>query len=252
LTTKTSTSPKTSLARRVDLRESSKADTAAMHLAQQIVGRELAIGDCLASENELSAHYGASRPNVRQALQRLAAAGLVETRHGVGTFVSASERWNLFDPLILDAFVQSSNLAGIAQELIELRIMVEVECVGMAAERISAGELKELELWLKRMEAALGDIERITRADIMFHDVIIAASHNRFLQGIMNYLTALLSRARFLTMEAGGNEGQGRALESHREIYRALLANDKAAARAAMSRHMRQLEEDMQKALAAL
>lgn len=252
MTTKTSSSLKTSLARGADPREVSKADTAAMDLAQQIVGRELTNGVCLASENELSVHYGVSRPNVRQALQRLAAAGLVETRHGIGTFVSAGERWNLFDPLILDAFVQSSNLAGIAQELIELRVMVEVECVGMAAEHISLAELKQLEQWLTRMEAAIGDTERITHADIMFHNVIIAASHNRFLQGIINYLTALLSRARLLTMEAGGNEGQKRAQRSHREIYTALLAKDKAAARAAMSRHMRQLEEDMQKALAAL
>ncbi len=252
MTTKTASSPKTSIIRRADLREVTKADTVAIDLAQQIVGRELAGGVCLASENELSVFYGVSRPNVRQALQRLVAAGLVETRHGIGTFISASERWNLFDPLILDAFVQSSNLAGIAQDLIELRVMVEVECVGMAAERISVAELKQLELWLERMAAAIGDIERITHADIMFHDVIIASSHNRFLQGIMNYLTALLSRARLLTMEAGGTEGQKRAQRSHREIYTALLANDKAAARAAMSRHMRQLEEDMQKALAAL
>ena len=252
MTTKPSGSPKPSLTRKADLRGVSKADTAALSLAQQIVGRELAVGICLASENELSAHYGVSRPNVRQALQRLAAAGLVETRHGIGTFVSASERWNLFDPLILDAFVASNNLAGIAQELIELRVMAEVECVGIAAERISAGELKQLELWLVRMEVALDDIERVTHADIMFHSVIIAASHNRFLQGIMTYLTELLSRARFLTMEAGGHEGRARAQQSHREIYDALTAKDKVAARAAMSRHMRQLEEDMQKALTAL
>lgn len=252
MTTKTQSPPKTSLIRGDNPREFSKADTTAIHLAQQVVGGELAIGVCLASENELSAHYQVSRPNVRQALQRLAAAGLVETRHGIGTFVSASERWNLFDPLILESFVQSSNLAGIAQELIELRVMVEVECVGMAAERISTGELKQLELWLKRMEAALDDIERVTHADIMFHNIIISASHNRFLQGIMNYLTALLSRARFLTMEAGGHEGRERAQQSHREIHKALAAKDKAAARAAMSRHMQQLEEDMQTALAAL
>lgn len=250
MTSKMQAHPRTSLTRKHEIRELPKSEAAAAQLAQLIVNGELAVSSCLASENELSAHYEISRPNIRQALQRLAAAGLVETRHGVGTFVTASERWNLFDPLILNAFMQSNNLAAVAQELVELRVMVEVECAGLAAERISVGDLKNLELSLRRMEIATDDIERMTHTDLTFHNIIISASHNRFFQGIMSYLAEPLSRARFLTMQAGGHEGRERAQRAHRDIYNALAAQEVAGARAAMFAHMQQLGEDMRTALA--
>lgn len=246
MTTKT----KTSLSRTQRRRELPKAEAAAADLAQLIVNGKLAVSSYLSSENELSAHYGISRPNIRQALQRLAAAGLVETRHGIGTLIAASDRWNLFDPLILDAFMQSNNLAAVAEELLGLRVMVEIECAGLASQRISITELQSLELCLKRMEAAINDVERITQADLIFHNIIIGASHNRFLQGIMSFLVEPLSRARFLTMQAGGPEGRERAQHAHRNIYAALAAQDEAGSRNAMSAHMQQLEKDMRAALA--
>ena len=237
---------------RVQTAKESRPEAVASTLAQLIVGGGMAVGDYLVSENELSALYEISRPVVRQAIQRLATAGLVETRHGVGTFVTSSDHWNLFDPLILTAFVQSDNLAAIAPELVELRVMVEIECIGFAAERISAGELERLEQWLQRMERYTDDIERITQADLAFHAIIIGASHNRFLQGIMTYLGEPLYRARFLNMQLGGTQGRRRAQRAHRAIYTALAARDREAARAAMAAHMQQLEKDMKAALSSL
>lgn len=235
--------------RNQESKESSKAETVAAQLAQLIVDGQFTVGSCLASENELSKHYGISRPNIRQALYRLAAAGLVETRHGVGTFVSPHETWNLFDPMLLNAFMQSGNLAAIAQELVELRSMVEVECAGLAAERISASELKKLEHWLKRMNAAIDDIALITQADLAFHEIIIGASHNRFLQGITSYLHEPLSKARFLTMKTGGKQGRRKAQQGHKAVYEAIAARNSQRARQAMLAHMQQLEEDMEAAL---
>lgn len=250
MTTKAQTRQKISLSRTQRRRELPKAEAAAADLAQLIVNGELAVSSYLSSENELSAHYGISRPNIRQALQRLAAAGLVETRHGIGTCIAASDRWNLFDPLILDAFMQSNNLSAVAEELLELRVMVEVECAGLAAERISTTELQSLELCLKRMGAAINDVERITQVDLAFHNIIIGASHNRFLQGIMSFLAEPLSRARFLTMQEGGSDGRESAYHAHRNIHAALAERDEAGARTAMSAHMQQLAEDMRTALA--
>lgn len=240
-----------SLVRAQAVKELSRPELVAATLAQLIVSGDLSVGDYLASENELSAAYEISRPNVRQAIQRLAAAGLVETRHGVGTYITSDDHWNLFDPLILTAFVQSDNLAAVAQELVELRVMVEIECAGLAAERMSAGELKRLEQWLHRMEAYIDDVEQITQADLAFHTIVIGASHNRFLQGIMSYLSEPLHRARSLTMQAGGFEGRQRAHRAHHAIYTALADRDEADARTAMAAHMQQLEKDMKVALSS-
>ena len=229
--------------------ETSKADGVARQLAQLVVSRQLAAGGLLASEKELSRHYGISRPNIRVALRRLSTAGLVDTHHGVGTFVNPPEQWNLFDPMLLNALLQDDDLSAIAEELVELRWMVEVECAGLAATRIDAQGLQQLERSVQRMAEVLDDVEQVSRTDLAFHDVIIQASHNRFLQGIMAYVREPLEQARFLTMQAGGPAGRARAQQSHRAIYEAIAARDVHAARDAMAAHMRQLEHDMRNAL---
>ena len=230
----------------------SKSDEVAKSIAKAIVDRQLSSGDTFASENELAQHFAVSRPNVRQALQRLASAGLVSTRHGVGTFVCPPERWNLFDPLLLEAFSTSGNLGAISSELVELRKMVEVESANLAASRITKPELKMLAHWLEQMESHVdeNDVTTITQADLSFHEVIIAASRNRFFKGIMMYLHEPLLQARFSTMHAGGRIGRERACAHHAQILYALSMGEHKAASEAMRVHMIQLESDMTEALA--
>lgn len=229
-----------------------KADEVARELAQLCVDGQLPAGTLLASENKLSRLYGVSRPNIRRALHRLVTAGLVETRHGVGSFVGPKEKWNLFDPMLLQALMRNNSLSAIAEELVELRKMVEVESAGLAATRISTSELRQLERWLGRMKAALNQVELVTESDLAFHEIIVSASRNRFLQGIMSYLQEPLERARYLTMETGGSEGRMRAYRSHQAIFEAIAARDVSRARQAMSEHMEQLEKDMRAALLVL
>lgn len=227
----------------------SKSDEVARSIATAIVDRQLRPGDTFASENELAQHYVVSRPNIRQALQRLASAGLVNTRHGVGTFVCPPERWNLFDPLLLEAFSGGGNLGTISGELVELRKMVEVESARLAATRITPEELKALGQWLDQMNVCRENVGGITQADLSFHEVIIEASRNRFFRGIMTYLHEPLSHARYSTMEAGGSQGRKRACLHHEQILNALGARDSDAAGEAMGIHMTQLEADMRDAL---
>lgn len=227
----------------------SKSDEVATNIATAIVNRQLRSGDTFASENELAQHFTVSRPNVRQALQRLASAGLVSTRHGVGTFVCPPERWNLFDPLLLEAFSSSGNLRAISGELVELRKMVEVESARLAAAKITDKEIRLLAQWLEQMNSCKEDVIGITRADLSFHEVIVEASRNRFFRGIMTYLHEPLLRARHSTMDAGGIPGRERACLHHAQILSALSARDSDAAGKAMSTHMKQLESDITDAL---
>lgn len=234
---------------RRDAKSSSKAEQLAQEIAKHIVANQLAEGSLLASENELSSTYDMSRPQTRQALQRLAAAGLIETRHGLGSQVNPKHRWNLFDPILLDAFIQSNNLIAIADELIELRKMVELQCSRLAAQRMSSLELGELDQWLKRMDYHLNDTEAITEADILFHKTIVNASRNRFLQGILSYLHPVLEKARLLAFETVERQGRLEIQKQHKAIFDAIATGDAERAESAMREHMKQHEKDMRNAL---
>ena len=82
---------------------------------------------------------GVSRTVVREALSRLQAAGLVETRHGIGTFVLDTPSASGFriDPATI---VTLRDILAI----LELRISLEVESAGMAAQRRSDAQLKAI------------------------------------------------------------------------------------------------------------
>ena len=79
-------------------------------------------GDKLPTESELVRRYDVSRTVVREALSKLQASGLVETRHGIGTFVLPMRP----NPgLLLDAHELSESVDVLA--VLELRISLETE-----------------------------------------------------------------------------------------------------------------------------
>ncbi|MDQ6944207.1 MAG: GntR family transcriptional regulator, partial [Candidatus Eremiobacteraeota bacterium] len=72
-------------------------------LLPMIVGGTLAPGSLLPTEPEMGVRFGVSRSVVREALRVLGAKGLVDVRHGSGTRVTASDRWDPLDPAVLAA-----------------------------------------------------------------------------------------------------------------------------------------------------
>lgn len=229
-----------------------KSEQVVETLAQAIVRKDYQEGVFLPSEGELCRQYGVSRSVIRDTIRRIAAAGLVETRHGIGTYINPSSEWNLFDPLLLAAFIDSGNLPAISQELVELRTMVEIESARLAAQRITPRTRQLLHEWLEQMEIGIDDIETFVRADVAFHNLIIASTENRFLIQITKYLTGLSIESRRITSEIGGSAGRREAQQWHCAIYEALCQQNPAAASDAMRQHMEQLREIMTRALRTL
>src|SRR3954451_16756784 len=63
-------------------------------LRKRLLARELVPGDRLPSITELAATYGVAVVTIRHALTLLEDEGLVERRHGLGTFVTENARQN--------------------------------------------------------------------------------------------------------------------------------------------------------------
>ncbi len=228
---------------------SGKSAGIARELASQVVSGGLHPGTLLPTEHELVQRHGASRPVIREASRLLGGAGLVETRHGVGSIVNPPRLWNVFDPIVLKAHLDNRNLPAIVDELLELRRVVEVESAGTAARRRSSEQLATLSVWLDRMGAVLDDVERTASADFAFHEAIIEAAGNRFFGGILRYVREALWEGRLLTSQEGGWSGRRRAFEFHRAILEAIAAGDADRARDVMTEHLKVAASDLRQAV---
>ena len=94
-------------------------------LGERVQQGQLQTGDKLPSESEIMAQFEVSRTVVREALSRLQAAGAVETRHGIGTFVLPAR-----DPLNFSLGSVDLAMVGDVIALLELRISLETEAAG--------------------------------------------------------------------------------------------------------------------------
>lgn len=101
-------------------------------LSDRIRTGQLSHGDRLPTESQLMAEQGLSRTVVREAISGLNAAGLVETRHGIGTFILGPS----IGALQIDVFAIKTTRGVL--DVLELRIALEVESAGLAAHRRSS------------------------------------------------------------------------------------------------------------------
>src|SRR5215204_6233304 len=115
-------------------------------LTADIVGGRLPAGSRLPTEQQLIAAAGVSRTVVREAVAALRAEGLVVTRQGVGAFVSAAPQQA---PFRIDAD-RMHDLEEILY-VMELRLCVEMESAGLAAERASRAQVRSIDAALEAM-----------------------------------------------------------------------------------------------------
>lgn len=217
-----------------------------MHeLGQRIAGGELAPGETLPIESDLSEEYGVSRTVVREAIKGLAARGLVQSRARVGTTVCQRNEWKLLDPDVLSWIFESDRHAETLQHLTEVRLIVEPVAAEWAAQRATPKEVEYIKACFRQLEAAVGDRDAWIEADVKFHDSILMACHNDLIEHLVSTLRGVLFKSReatILVMEQAAPEDSEdpyevatrQALELHRVPFEAIVAGDGEKARAGM------------------
>lgn len=211
-------------------------------LTELIANGSLKPGDKLPTESSLMKEYGVSRTVVREAISRLQAAGLAETKHGVGTFVLAGSNGA---PLILDA-AELNTLEDVI-EILELRISLEVESAALAAERRSESQLKDLKSTLDALLSNDPRMDEGAKLDFIFHSLIAKASGNRYFIDILNQFgNVIIPRNRIKGAALSESSQQAylsRVNMEHEDIYLAIARQDPSAARAAMRLHLTNSKE---------
>jgi GntR family transcriptional regulator, transcriptional repressor for pyruvate dehydrogenase complex len=189
-------------------------------------------GEKIPAERELCQKLGVGRASLREALKALEIMGMIETRLGDGTYVC--KRSEFFSRPLLWAIASSSEAD--ARELIEARTLIEVELAGLAAERATPENLKEIGNLLQIMERAKKNPQEFVQADVNFHLAIAQAASSGVL---MNALLLIRNLLQQWILSAVASKGvPEKACAQHKRVLQAIENQDGAAARKEMRNHL--------------
>jgi GntR family transcriptional repressor for pyruvate dehydrogenase complex len=221
-------------------------DEAITKIRSMIQSGELPPGARLPTEQQLSLQIGLSRSGVREAVKVLEAARVLDVRRGDGTYVTS-----LAPRLLLEGVGLAVELLrdDTLLEVMEVRRMLEPVATGVAALRMSDGDLDELSKILEDMRSAADDAEQLIQYDSAFHRTVIAATGNETLTSLLDGLSGRTMRARVWRGLIEGNSSHI-TLSEHEAIYRALRNRDPLLAQASALVHVNTSESWLRAVLA--
>ena len=211
-------------------------------LTSEVVAGARPAGEMLPREVDLAEEFDVSRGVARETIRAMEERGLISVKHGKGATINEPADWDVFDPDVLAATLDSERGSEVLAEYLECRRILEVEAAGMAAERAAKRDVANLAAAMERMEetaarpASQAAEERFHEADIAFHQALIAATGNRALGGLVERIHSALLLARFPLARPDYREEI--ALPEHRRILEAVAAGDGPEARQAMTDHL--------------
>lgn len=212
--------------------ELSRTEQTAEKLISMIMNERLfEPGEKLPNEEALSKELGVSRVTLREAIRTLCAQGLVETRRGVGTFVTTNVK------------VLGSNLFGlnelsakVSKELFEMRLICEPAAVYYATLRASDEELAEIREKMLDIEYYVKKKLPRTVPEQAFHNAIANATHNSYMSNLMPILNSSIEEV--VDKLDNATDIISTSLADHRLIVEMMESRNAVGAKAAMQVHM--------------
>lgn len=179
---------------------------------------ELSRGDRLPPEPDLAQQLQVSRGSVREALKVLEVLGILEVRRGSGTYIADAPRLPEIDPLLFLLLLEDGN----REQLVELRLMVEVGFTLVAQQKISSDGIKRLEESIALLEEAEKRKKVGPEHDLLFHRIILEETGNPFIVQLGSTVLEL-----FRESIARGVKGYPRhAVRHHKMILEAIRSGD--------------------------
>lgn len=189
-------------------------------------------GDQLPPERDLAIQLGISRPTVRAGLRSLVTMGVLESRHGMGTFITDR-------PPVLGSESLSllASLHGFTpDDMFVARRVLEVGVASLAAEYATPADLAVMSEEVTGMFAALDNRQEFLVHDLQFHRAVAAASCNPVLAALVEMVSTLVAEERAQSLERMRDLKE--AAQMHLRIYQAIRARDPEAAGALMKEHL--------------
>jgi len=217
------------------LKSGRKSDQVFDQIAAFIGDGRFANGSRLPAERELAEIFNTSRPTIREAIYRAELVGLVEVRHGAGSFVVSRMPHPRADRSFADLVTVEASRVG---EFFEIRRALEGWCASQAAKLGGQAEFRAMKERLDLMR----DLDVTDPAweanDISFHQALAAATKNPLAIRIMEVLREGFAAFYRLKRYIPNREDQKAIWQHHVDIYEAVRARAPNRARAALIAHM--------------
>ncbi len=202
-------------------------DTVFEQLVDEVLDGELAPGSALPAERQLAETLGVSRPTVREALQRLSHAGLVEVRQGGATTVRDFRRFAGLDMLPRLLLRKGTLDTGVVRSILETRSTMGREVAALAAARTGAGIAEQLRTAVESLAAENDPIAQQWAA-LRFWEILVDAADSIVLRLLFNnlrtvYEPTMAALAQVMTAEVT-------RIDRYRILAEAVIAGDAAAA----------------------
>ena len=198
-----------------------------------------AAGARLPAERLMAEQYSVSRNTIREAVQRLAARGLLRSRPGAGVFVTEQLRTGIASPwgqLVADH-------PALRDDMLEFRRVLEGATAYYAAQRATPEDILRISGLQRELERAHLEDDKVNEAiaDAKLHEAVALASHNTM---FLHLHTSVLGMLReHITLNGNGLRAQDaitsdQLLTQHRNVCVAIRAREPEEARTAMQTHI--------------
>jgi GntR family transcriptional repressor for pyruvate dehydrogenase complex len=198
-------------------------------LREHVAAAGLKAGDRLPPERELAERLGVSRASIKQAMVVLEVQGLVDVRHGGGTYL----RGDTLDSEPVDRLVDRRRRLP---DVLDARDALESKLAELAAERRTAEDIAEIDAALADMRQQIESGERGEDGDRRFHEAVTHAAHSVLLAEFMRAIADQIAESRRESLQQPGRPA--RSLTQHERIAEAIRSGDARGAVRAMHRHL--------------
>lgn len=218
-----------------------------LYIVEQVISAikkgEYKVGDKLPSERKIAEEMGVSRPSVREALSALQIVGILESRHGDGTYIKKSGQ---------DANLETQALSILKEDedpytIWEARETLECGFIKLAVENANSKDINRMHEAMDDMIKSVesGEYKGYFNSDQNFHLAIAEATHNPYLDKITRSLVKVMQQRLWQEMKKryyiGGEGNMEKSLKTHQEILNAIKDKKKELAEKWMIKHFKEL-----------
>lgn len=197
------------------------SDRVTQELGRAIISGKYSNDSGFPSEAKMCEDYGVSRTSIREAVKMLGAKGLITSRPRKGIVIEPESKWNLYDTSVLKWLLESSPSLYVLREFLQMRMAIEPQAAALAAQFASEADIDKIQQALQGMiDAGNNPEQSLHQADIAFHTSILAASKNRFILQLDDFISTALNVSIQHTTPAKGSIKA--IIEEHDKVYKAI------------------------------